>query len=85
MRLYDKYAAMTKDECNAVDGPLAASSLLEFDCIADERRGPLGRTKGMHMRIGGQNIFIENSIAIFFNTRPPLHAKDQIAFPAIPF
>jgi hypothetical protein len=80
MRLYEEYAGMTKDERNAVDGRLAASSLFEFDCIADQSRSPPGRAKRVHVGIGGQNIFIQDSIAVFFNARPPLHAKDQIAF-----
>ena len=36
------------------------------------------------MGVGGQYIFIEDPVAVFFNPRPPLHTKDQFAFLAIP-
>ena len=55
---YEQYAGRTKDEHNAVDESLPKSSLLKFDCIADDGLRPPGRAKRVHVGIGGQNIFI---------------------------
>jgi hypothetical protein len=77
---YDQYGGMTKDECNAVDESLANSSLLEEGCPADKGRRPLRGSDGMHMGVGGQYIFVNNPVPIFFDSHPPFHMKNQIVF-----
>jgi hypothetical protein len=63
---------------------LRSHPLLEEDCLVDESPSPPGRPNGMHMGVGGQDIFVNNPVAILSDAHSPFHMKNQITFISSP-